>query len=173
MADVFLEQLVKKQNTPLDYIKKSLILFAGLLLAFVAFQFSFVRVIGSVAFLIAVGALYFAWYFITGMNLEFEYIYTNGEIDVDKISAKRKRKRMVTVRVSSFEEFGKLNLETYRRQKYDITYNAAESLRAENCFYAVFHSREGKKCVLLFNPNERLLEAIESQHRRAHRAGQV
>ncbi len=166
MADVFLEQLVKKKTTGMDILKKVLIMIAGVALCLFAMLFIFSRVVGPFALLIAVGALYFAWFFITSLNLEFEYIYTNGEIDVDKIMAKRKRKRLTTVKISAFEEFGKLDLERFRSQQYDATVNAAISLADPDTYCAVFHNRDNKKCALLFSPNERLLQEIEKIYRR-------
>lgn len=172
MGDVFLEQLVKKKNTGADILKKCLILLAGLILCLIALNFIFSQFFGPIALLIAVGALYFAWFFITSLNLEFEYIYTNGEIDVDKIMAKRKRKRMTTVKISAFEEFGKLDLAKFRSQHYDATVNAAVSLNDPETRYAVYRNREGKHCILLFSPDERLLGEIEKIYNRRIRVPQ-
>lgn len=172
MGDVFLEQLVKKKNTSTDIVKKALIMLLGLILCFLALNFVFSQFFGTIALLIAVGAIYFAWFFMTSLNLEFEYIYTNGEIDVDKIMAKRKRKRMTTVKISSFEEFDKFNLEKYRTQQYDVTLNAAISMTEPDTYYGVFHNRENKKCILIFSPDERLLPEIEKVYKRRIRVSQ-
>lgn len=40
------------------------------------------------------------------MSVEYEYIVTNGEMDIDKIIAKRRRKRLITVNARTFERFG-------------------------------------------------------------------
>lgn len=172
MGDVFLEQLVKKKNTGMDIFKKVLIMLAGILLCLVALNFVFSQFFGPIALLVAVGAIYFAWFFITALNLEFEYIYTNGEIDVDKIMAKRKRKRLTTVKISAFEEFDKFNMERFRSQQYDVTLNASSSMSDPDTRYAVYHNRDNKKCILIFNPDDRLLPEIEKIYRRRIRTGQ-
>lgn len=166
MGDVFLEQIVKKKDTAKEIIIKALILFAGVLVFLVALMFLPNQFVGPFALLIGVGGIYFAWYFATGLNLEFEYIYTNGEIDFDKIVAKRKRKRIVTVRISSFDDFGKFDLEKYKNQKYDVTINASVSQLDPATYYATFRNRDGKSCILMFSPNEKLLETINTQYRR-------
>ncbi len=166
MGDVFLEQIVKKQDTVKDKIAKAFILLGGLLIFVVAFMFVWSQFFGPIAFLIAVGGIYFAWFLITGLNLEFEYIFTNGEIDIDRISAKRKRKRITTVKVSSFESFELYDHEKYKSQKFDVRINAGISIFAEGTYCAVYKGKDGQKCILTFNPSERMLDAINSKYRR-------
>ncbi len=165
----FFEQIIKRKNTIQVMLLKCLILFVGLLLFFAMLPLCFLSIggvgLGPFAFLIAVGALYFAWYLISGLNLEFEYIFTDGELDIDKISAKRKRKRMLSVRVSSFEEFDAFDLEKYRQKQYDVVYNASASLQEPGNYYAVFRNAERKQCILILTPNEKILEAIQKAAR--------
>ncbi|MEG0691839.1 MAG: DUF6106 family protein [Oscillospiraceae bacterium] len=166
MGDVFLEQIVKKRDTFKEIAIKFLIMLAGALVFITSLLFLGNQFVGPFSLLIGVGGIYFAWYFATGLNLEFEYIYTNGEIDFDKISAKRKRKRIVTVRISSFEDFGKFDLEKYKNQKYEVTINAATSLADPETYYATFRNRDGKSCILMFTPSQKLLDTINTQFRR-------
>lgn len=166
MGDVFLEQLVKRKDSVKTLILKALIFLAG------AIVFSFTLLLlpnpifGTFALLLGVAALYLAWILATGLNLEFEYIYTNGEIDFDKIVAKRKRKRIITIRISSFEDFDRYDPQKIDKNKYAVKYDLSASLIQEDAYYATFHNKEGKDCILLFNPDERLLEAINLQYRR-------
>ena len=166
MGDVFLEQIVKKKDTIKEVVIKALIMVAGVLIFLASILFLGNQFFGPFALLFGVGGIYFAWFFATGLNLEFEYIYTNGEIDFDKISAKRKRKRIVTVRITSFADFGKFDAEKYKNQKYDVTINAAASLADPETYYATFTNKEGKKCILMFSPNQRLLDTINAQFRK-------
>lgn len=169
MGDIFLEQIVKKKDTMKDMIIKALILLGGILIFLCAFLFVTSTIFGPIMFLIAVGGLYGAWYFISGLNLEFEYIFTNGEIDIDKISAKRKRKRVTTIKVASLESFEPYNHEKYIQQKFEVKIHACSSLLDEGTYCAVYRNSQGQKCLLTFNPNERLLEAINTTFkRRAH-----
>lgn len=83
--------------------------------------------IGALAFLILCGAIYGAYWLISGMSIEYEYILTNGEIDVDKIIAQRKRKRLVTVSAKTFEAFGPYKPEEHVNRNYDSRILACES----------------------------------------------
>lgn len=166
MKDVYLEQMVKKRDGAKDIAIKVLVVFAGLLIACVAFLFVTQPTLGPFALLIAAGALYYAWYFSSGLSLEFEYIYTNGEIDFDKISAKRKRKRMLTVKVRDFLEFGEYSPENDAKIKKDVFINAAINKKSEGVYYATFKNSEGQTVMIIFNPDERLLEEINKLYRK-------
>lgn len=168
MGDVFLEQIIKKKSTMKDNFIKALILLGAILVFLFAFRFVWIPEfgVGSFAFLIAVGVLVFAWYVITGLNLEFEYIYTNGELDIDKISAKRKRKRMLTVKINSFETFGKYDHQKLKTEKFNKVFHACTQPLDESVYYAIFHGKEGQRCLLTISPNEKLLAEIEKQTKR-------
>ncbi|MFZ2539274.1 MAG: DUF6106 family protein [Oscillospiraceae bacterium] len=166
MGDTFLEQIVKKRDSLKETIIKFLIMLAGALIFIISLAFLGNQFVGPFSLLIGAGGIYFAWYFASGLNLEFEYIYTNGEIDFDKISAKRKRKRIITVRISSFDDFAKFDIQKYKNQKYDVTINASASLDDPQTHYATFRNRDGKNCIIMFTPNEKLLETINSQFRK-------
>lgn len=172
MGDIFIEQIVKKQPTMKEIAIKGFILLAALLLSFFTFFIAFFtkyEMVNMIAFMIAVGSIYFAWYFITGLNLEFEYIYTNGEIDFDKISAKRKRKRVLTVRVSAFEVFEKYDAEKIKNEQFDKKLDLAKHILDENTYYALFRKKDGERCLLLFSPDERFVGLIEKQYKKRSR----
>lgn len=166
MGDVFLECLVKKKVTPAFMALKVLYFTLGIIIFMVSFMFIGSQFFGPFALLVGVGAIYFAWYLSTSLNVEFEYIFTNGEIDVDKIMAKRKRKRLVTVKVSGFNEFDVYKPAAHDLSKYEVKYDVAVAPNEEGTYYATFSNKEGKRCILIFTPDERVLTAINSIYRR-------
>lgn len=87
MGDQYTELLVKKQPSAQDSIKKyGLILLTVVALAGGLFL--------NPLLLIAGVALGVACYFLLPrLDLEYEYLFVNGEMDVDKVMAKAKRKR--------------------------------------------------------------------------------
>ena len=56
--------------------------------------------------MLSVGALFGLVWLLTGMSYEYEYILTNDDLDIDKITGKRKRKRLITLKMNTVEEFG-------------------------------------------------------------------
>ena len=97
MNDLYKEILVKKQSTGTDMLKKvgmialTVVLAAGGLL------------IHPLLLLAAVGAGVATWYISTGLDLEYEYLYVNGDIDIDKIMNKQRRKRAASYSFETLE----------------------------------------------------------------------
>lgn len=170
MGDVFLEQIVKQQKSFKEILRNVVIIIVGLLLAIGLFllllmPFKFKEYLGMFVFLILAGVVYYTWYIVSGLNLEFEYIFTNGEIDVDKISNKRKRKRVTTIRVSQASSFNEFDSSTFDKSAYAHVYNASAFLKSQDNYILAYANRDGEKCCLIFTPDERMLEAIKKYYR--------
>lgn len=156
--DVFLEQIVAKRSTGTDTLKKVGIfvaLFIIIILSFTVLQL--VPIIGSLWMFVIAGAIFGAWYLLTNMSVEYEYILTNGEIDIDKIIARRKRKRLITVNTRNFTEFGLYRPEQHANEQYASTIMACSSLSDPNTYYAVTDHPKFGKCMLIFSPNEKIV----------------
>ncbi len=153
--DNIAEQLIAKQQTGKDTLKKVLISIAALLLATILMFFAmalalFVLVIPAV--LVLAGAVYL----IGSMNVEYEYIVTNNELDIDKIIGRSKRKRMITIDISAAEHFapyGKTDINA------DATVHATDGTQTDAYNLVAKHSTYGT-VNLIFNPNKKIREAI-------------
>ena len=168
--DVFTEYMVKKQNTAKDIVLKLLcVLGAVVLLAVALFAIPLAAQLGQIgqlitmiAPLIGVGGVFGAWYLITSMNVEYEYILTNGEMDVDKIIARRRRKRMLTVNARKFEAFGNYRAQDHAGKDYASRVYACTSPDDPGNYYAVLTHATLGKTLLVFTPNDRVLEGLRS-----------
>ncbi|MCL1822947.1 MAG: phage holin family protein [Oscillospiraceae bacterium] len=144
----------KKTETK-DTVKRFGLILAGSLL-FAAALFAVVF-LGGFALLIGIGGIWLSWYFIRDTFIEYEYIVTNNEMDIDKIMAKRKRKRLITIKIDKAEEWGE-----YTEGKEN---NAAVTVQAHDCgyknlWYIVTHHEKHGKTAVLFSPNRNILEAV-------------
>ena len=86
--DSFMEYMIAEKQTAKNVLKKIGIYFAALLLTFVSFivMLMFPSVlIGFLPMVIAI-IFYAAYRITTSFDVEYEYILTNGELDVDKIT---------------------------------------------------------------------------------------
>ena len=92
--DHFAEYLVQKRPTSQDRLKQGLIVAAAVVLSVLIGAIS---VLTGWLFLLVlvIGAIYGAYYLLTGCYTEYEYTVTNGELDVDKIVGKRKRSHLL------------------------------------------------------------------------------
>ncbi len=153
--DVFAEQLIKKEKTTADYIKMGGIAAGAIILASL-FMFLAMTMLFSFA-IPAVLVLFLGVWLLGSTNVEYEYIITNNEMDIDKIIGKRKRKRMITIDLSKGEDFGEYPPEDTIRA--EATVHASSGLEKDAHYLVVKHEVYGTVNVI-FNPNEKIREAI-------------
>ncbi len=162
--DIFVEQIVKKAPNGKDTAKKVLLVVGMCLLAaLLAFVMMFMPAFSGVALLLLFGVMYGGYYLITGCDVEYEYIVTNGEIDIDKIIAKRKRSRLITGKVSSFEAFGKYESAPDIDSSVTIVSAVGTSLSGNETemWYADFTHASAGKVRLIISAEEKVIEAIK------------
>lgn len=159
MTDTFAEQIVKKTSTSSDALKKTMLMASGgvitALLVFLCLKTPF-------AILLIAGVIYLLYYLLTSMNVEYEYSVTNGTLDIDKIIARRKRVNMLSVEVKTFTAFdsylsfdGDFSGTTIMAVGSDIA-----SGEEEAPFYAAFKHETYGDVMLVFSPDEKILECI-------------
>ena len=154
--DTFFEQIisVKKSSKAIAAIIGIWLL--AILISAVAFLF---LPIPSLTFLLIVG-LFFAAFKLAGMfNIEYEYIITNGIMDVDKITNKGSRKRVLSFELSNVSRLEKFNPSLLNSAKPKDIIKACDS--SDKNAYLMVSSQEGKGTYyLVFAPDERIKSAI-------------
>ena len=105
--DSFIEYMIKQRKTASALVKKILVYFAALIVSLLvtAITLIFPSMFMSLIPLAIVLIFYLAYRISSTYDVEFEYILTNGELDVDKITHKKRRKRLMTIHCKSFTEF--------------------------------------------------------------------
>lgn len=154
--DNFCEQLVQKRKSGADILKTVTLMLSLIIGSAVCTYLSFFKSL-SFMLIIAAGLVALGVWLVMGMNVEYEYIITNNEMDIDKIIGRRKRKRMITVDLSKSKDFG-----VYPNNEEvdaDTTVHASTGLTTDARYLLIEHSEYGK-VKIIFNPNEKLREAI-------------
>lgn len=169
--DQFAEQLVRKENTTQDDMKRILLIAGTVILVLATLYVTFF--IAPIAVVLPMGIIYLAVYFYKQLKVEYEYSCTNGTLDIDKILGQTKRISMFSVEVSSFTEYGKAS--EYKESDAELTTISAmgTSLMEEDDaedYYALFEHPDHGACCLLFTPDSRLRGALEPFLPRALRA---
>ncbi len=154
--DNICEQIVVKSRTGGDRAKAVLIILGMAVLSAVLLFLAFITGF-LVLVLIAIAAVVGGIYLLNGIEVEYEYIITNNELDIDKIIGRRTRKRMITVDLSQAEDLCVYNSET--EPETDATVFATTGLEKDAYYLFVRHSDYGKVGVI-FNPNSRTREAM-------------
>jgi len=160
--DNFAEQLVKKNETSSDKTRRVVMLIVGVLftasLALLSLLQSGRPVVSFLGLLLAAAAGYGTYYFVQNTYVEYEYTFTNGELDVDKIIAKKKRHEMLSTNIRQFTDFGKYD--DGMDETDDMTVIMATDNVAEHEYYADFNDETVGKARLVFVPDDRMLENI-------------
>ena len=154
--DTFFEQIVKKKKTAFEWGG----IVATFIVAAVLAVLVWVLNLPLLTPLLIVGILYGAWWLITGLNVEYEYCVTNGDIDIDLIIAKRKRKRVVSVvgrKVESLQPYDSVTVEGKAYQRVVI---AAPSKKEAGLWCFTYHSKKNGHTLVVFQPEERVLCAF-------------
>lgn len=152
--DFYAEYLVEKKPSGADTAKKLLIGIAAVLLSGFVMLFTFFPMsIGPAALVI-----YGAYYVISGLDTEYEYILTNGELDIDKISGKRKRKRLITAVIADFTSFGKLS--DAPEEPDGCTTVLASDGTGENLYYADLVHKSAGNVRIIFTPSEKIIDGV-------------
>ncbi len=159
--DTFMEYMVKKQATIGSQLKKCGILLAALLIiaaSFILLASQYLNVLGAG---LIVGTGWITFILIRLESVEYEYIITNNEMDIDKIQGKSKRKRLATVDLASISSFEKLDPANLPDEEGRVRILAAASMKSNETYVAKLSHKELGDCILYFTPNERMVEYIE------------
>lgn len=160
--DNFTEKLVKKAPTSADNAKKTLIYAGGILITIVLIIISIITLgtmISMLGMVLAAGAGYATYFLGQATYVEYEYTFTNGELDIDKIVAKKKRSSLITADVRKFTAFGKYN--DNLAETSDMTVVISSDNIASHEYYADFQHEEYGSTRIVFSPNEPMLENIK------------
>ena len=155
MSEFFTEHLVKRPANGTTMLKK-----VGLVVATVVISFLLMMFIPSFAFLLIAGLIALDVFLFGKMNLEFEYIYYNGDMDIDKIMNMQSRKRVFSTNIKEIDIVapkGSPEMMTFQRLKVlDFS-----SQVPENRIYEMVTSYKGEKVRVLFEPNDVILNGMK------------
>ena len=153
MSDFYTEQLIKKQTTGKDRMIKILLILLTVVSVLIIFIFPF-GIILPVA-LIALDVFMFQ-----RMDVEYEYLFVNGSLDIDKIMAKSRRKNMFSMEMTDLEMMapsGSPELRPYQGLKgtdYSSGMPGADT-------YELIVVNNGEKKKIIFEPNKTVCEGLK------------
>ncbi|MDR1668901.1 MAG: DUF6106 family protein [Oscillospiraceae bacterium] len=171
MADVFVEHLIQQRPTGKILMKKAMLVVAAMVAAMLPSIISMVCLMFganvnllSLTPLTLVGSGWGLIILFRRLNLEYEYIVTNGEMDVDKIMGRNLRKRLLTVDCRTFDILAPYK-EEYRNEYSSQTIanriDVSSHPEAPGRWFAIFNAKDGLRTLLVFEPSERMLDAFK------------
>lgn len=156
MNDAYYEQLVARKSKPIDMaIRVFTIFFIGAI-AVLGMPF-----IGFLAVFVAVLLGILAYYFVfPRLNVEYEYVLLNHDMDVDAIYSQSKRKRQLSFDIRQAEIMapsGSPRLNSYKPEKtYDFSSGNTDSKT-----YSFMIPMDQKLICIIIEPDETMFRHIQ------------
>lgn len=148
--------MIKKQTEGKDVAVRIIVGAAALALVslsvYAALMFGFIPLI-----LVGAGAVYLAYLLLNGTFVEYEYIVTNNDFDIDKITGKRKRKRLVTVKLNTVNQWGEYT--GSEGSGVTATVMASDATGYEAWYLIADHEKLGK-IMVIFTPSQETVTNI-------------
>lgn len=163
MMDIFCEYLVQRKSSRDKLIKAGLV-FACILFCLISFYFLF-----FVKFqwmwltpIVWGAAIYGTRIAYQQFSVEFEYSFTNGVLDIDKICGRARRKNVVSIACRNIERMAPAR-GNFSTERTVINANYDEKLGRK---YYVNFSQSGVAYTLLFQPPEKILDNMKKYNPR-------
>lgn len=156
MQDIFHEQLIKRKPTTKDALIRTAVIVG----VFVVFAIS-MAVIPTFGMIITLVAGFMGYVLMGRLKREYEYSFTNGELDIDVIYNKSSRKRVFNGNVKDFELMAHIDDQAHNNslasanEKLDYS-TGVPSDRS----YVFLTNYNSKRVAITIEPNDVILEVM-------------
>ncbi len=161
--DFYMEYMVKRKFKLFDYLISIACIVLGVLIIYFTLPFFFVPAISGIYALLVAGIIYLVCLLIKRKSLEFEYILTNNELDIDKISGQSVRKRVCQLNFASIDICAAAD-DTYHKAEFQNTSSISKVMdftdgTNEGVYFIDYTDEKGRMRVL-FQPPKKMLENV-------------
>lgn len=165
--DHFMEEIVVKKQKALNEVMYYLSFVMMVVFGFIAlFMFSVIfnnfDIPSLVILLSSAGVTAFLFFFRPRLRTDYEYTFTNGDMDFAMVYNNQKRKNLGTMKVRNVEAFGPVNGQGFAR------YSTMKDVKISNWFlnrgaelYFFYFAKEGKKRIIVIEPSEEMVDYIK------------
>ncbi len=164
--DVFVEELVRRSDAMFRITLRLLSIVLGMALVIAGYfamgllmSYQYANTFTSVIFFIAVLGVFYTFRFTVK---EYEYAFFSGDVDVDQILGKRKRKRLISFGCRDVELMAPLTDE-YKEQWDGVFDNIIDASKVKNSpenWFIILRDENEKYTLLVFSPSRRMLDAF-------------
>lgn len=157
MNQLYAEAGVKRKDTTAT-MGLRLLMIIGMVIGFFTLFLGQILGIAGAVLLVAMFFLY------PRLNVEYEYVFVDGQLDFDRISGKAKRKNMLRIDFDQVELMAPIS--SHALDAY--TYVKCEEKNFSSCEkdskpYVIIANVDGKKLRILFEPSEKMLSMIKQK----------
>ena len=157
MSESYVECMVARKTKPIEsFVKYVLYGLTGFAILGALFTSILVFFIAAIA--LGVGSYFFSLY----TDIEYEYLYLDKEIVVDKVLKKSKRKRVATYELEKIEIFAPIksyHLDNYKNRQAKVVDISSGVENMPDKRYVFFYNGEQK---VIIEPNEELVKIMKN-----------
>lgn len=156
--DTFVEYIVRRRRGGAELLMKLGAVILALVLIGLAYWF-FTSIFPFFFAVICI-LLFFAFKYTVK---EFEYSFINGDVDVDRIDGKRKRKTVLSLNCREITEMAELTAEKdpSANGSFVSINDYSEGKGLPGRWYFIAEREDGTRILVYFSPNERMLDAFK------------
>lgn len=165
--DHFLEEIVIRRNRALQDMMYYLATITMVLFALIGFWmlaniFSSFSLPGLIILVFFGGIAVLLYLFKDRLRTEYEYTFTNGDLDFAQVFNNQKRKNLGTMRVKNVEAFGPVDSNGFRK------IINMPGLKRKNWFlnrdaslYYFYYQKESNRTVIVMEPSTEMVDTIK------------
>lgn len=162
MNDVFFEELVPRKTPAKDKFLSILMkVLVGFFVLFTLVNYN------TLLFIITVALGVGAYFLLPNFSVEWEYQYLNGELDIDKILQKTKRKRVESFQIQDAEIIAPVSSHQldYYNNNPNLKVKDYSSMNPENekKRFAMIIGTDKGLVKVLFEPSEKMLKDMKTK----------
>jgi hypothetical protein len=171
-VDNFREEIVAKKNRGLNSVAYAAATVLMVVLALIAaMMFSTLGAgfsVQSLVMMVVTGGLAFLIFWKRDtLRTEYEYSFTNGELDFARVLGNKKRKNLGSMTIKNVEVMGHVAHSSFQRY---VTMPGVEKTnwflnRDGNLFY-FYYNKDGKKRIIVIEPTEQLVSMFKTYAQR-------
>lgn len=175
--DFYMEYMLKKKKDGKDIAIIASVITLGVLLTAAMLIVIFASALAlmgsrissfafSVGFVLIALIWYGAYLIISSRNIEYEYILTNSEVDMDRIMSRKGRKRVASFDFAEAEIVANIEDDAHNHryknpeQGMKVTDITGDKSRGGVYFVDYFDHEKNEKRRVLFQPTAKMIEAI-------------
>lgn len=159
MESSYAETSVKQKTTARVKLLKTVLVIGAVLLVAIG-------LLSGIRFLVlpaVAGVILLVWYW-PRFNIEWEYVFCDGQLDFDRIQGGEKRKTILRVELEDADVIAPMDSQRMDGYRH-LPVRDFSSLQPDAKPYGIAMKAEGweEKVVLVFEPNERMMDLICSR----------
>ena len=154
MNEVFVEQIIKRKMSISGILLRILMILVVLI---GVFTISFLGMLGITITVLLIYVAYLCW---TYTSIEYEYSFLNGELTVDKIMGKRKRKTVDCFDIKKADIVAPSSSDEVIRATGSIkTIDYSSGYKSDSLYSIIMNNGNGMIQVI-FEPDEKMVDAM-------------